>query len=69
MDDLSVNREEKDEELVAIVLEARDAAERAGLLEFEAAYDSALKRLMDWAGLPLPDHLASMLAENGHKPS
>jgi hypothetical protein len=55
VDALSAQREEKDQELLQAVMKAISNFDNANLLEFETAHDSALRRLMDWAGLQLPD--------------
>lgn len=55
VDALSDRREAKDRELLHTVADAVQGHDNLNLLETDIAYDSALRRLMDWAGLPLPE--------------
>jgi hypothetical protein len=55
VDALSERREQKDHELLDTVAAAIKGAESLNLLEADLAYDSALRRLMAWADLPLPE--------------
>lgn len=55
VDALSERREQKDHELLDTVAAAVKGADNLNLLEADLAYDSALRRLMAWAGLPLPE--------------
>ncbi|MGF7236177.1 MAG: hypothetical protein ACQSGP_14620 [Frankia sp.] len=65
VDVLSHQRELKDRELLDTVFKAVTSADNVNLLEFEATYDSALRRLMAWAGLPLPEIAGPAFNENG----
>jgi hypothetical protein len=55
VDALSNHREQKDHELLETVDAAIKGHDNLNLMEADTAYDSALRRLMDWAGLPLPE--------------
>jgi hypothetical protein len=55
VDLLSDRREEKDDELLQAVIGAMTGRDQVNLLETDLAYDSALRRLVEWAGLPLPE--------------
>lgn len=55
VDALAERRERKDQELLQVITGAIDRHDQVNMLEAYTAYDSALRRLMDWAGLPLPD--------------
>jgi hypothetical protein len=53
VDRLSDRREAKDNELLQTVVDAISCRDRVNLLETDLAYDAALRRLVDWAGVPL----------------
>jgi len=55
--ELAKNREEKDKDLLRKVAEAIGQVENldVNLFEYEIAQESALRRLMEWAGLPVPN--------------
>jgi hypothetical protein len=55
IDALSEHREEKDKEMLQAVVDAVHRSPTVNLMEADLAYDSALRRLMDWAGLPVPE--------------
>ncbi|WP_239336236.1 hypothetical protein [Frankia sp. CiP3] len=55
VDQLAEQREAKDDELLTTVFQAVDNANNVNLLEFDVAHNSALVRLMQWAGLPVAD--------------
>ncbi len=55
VDRLAEQRESKDDDLLATVFKAVDNANNVDLLEFDVAHNSALVRLMQWAGLPVAD--------------
>ena len=55
VDRLSERREERDDQLMEAVIAAMKSRNDVNLMEADLAYDSALRRLMDWAGLPLPE--------------
>jgi hypothetical protein len=55
VDSLSTHREDKDEQLLEAVVNAINARDRINLMEADLALDSALGRLVKWAGLPLPE--------------
>jgi hypothetical protein len=67
VDRLSDRREEKDDELLQAVVDAMTGRDQVNLLETDLAYDSALRRLVDWAGLPLPEPPAEPSPNGAHR--
>ena len=61
VDRMAASREEKDDQLLSAVVEAMEGRSQLNLLEADLAYDSALRRLMQWAGLPVPPLLEPTL--------
>ncbi|MEX5635274.1 hypothetical protein [Parafrankia sp. FMc2] len=55
VDRLAEQRESKDRDLLNAVAQAVSNTANVDLLEFELAHNSALSRLMEWAGLPVND--------------
>jgi hypothetical protein len=67
VDALSERREQKDHELLQAVVDAVRGVDNLNLLEADLAYDSALRRLMAWAGIPLPEPTERPLPQDEYR--
>ncbi|GAA3621653.1 hypothetical protein GCM10022223_43180 [Kineosporia mesophila] len=54
VDLLAQDRDQRDERLLEAVTGAVNGLDSVNLLEYDVTYDSALRSLMAWAGLPVP---------------
>jgi hypothetical protein len=64
--ELAGHREERDSELFDTVKTAIEGTGKVNLMEYELAMDSALRRLMHWAGLALPGDAGHDAIGNGN---